>query len=287
MLSKEAKKAKNDIIRSLEVDTTPLTITRKEWNDFALTASLPDDIVIEKNNIQDMNCEYIKMKDNADKGLVIMFHGGGYVTGSCITHRLLAARLVLRTGYTVLLFDYGLAPEHPFPYAINQAIELYKTLSHNNIVFMGDSAGGGLAVATMMKIREEGLKQPAKAILLSPWADLTLTGKSMKSRYEQEPMLTLGDLAITAYRYLHNENPTNPLVSPIFGDLTGLPKCLIHVGDHEVLLDDSTRLYDKMVADHVDVTMKIWPELWHCFQAWDIPEANKSIDEIAEFILNK
>lgn len=284
MLSEKAIVAKSEIVRDVEVNTSSLDEGRLEWNTFAAAQPLPSEIEVESLVIESVNCEYISRKNQHYDGTIMWFHGGGYVTGSCITHRQMAAKLALRVNYKVLLFDYGLAPEAPYPQALNQALAIYKTLKAEEIIFVGDSAGGGLALATSLKLKSVKEALPKKLVLLSPWTDLSLSGPSMIGNYHKEPMLTLGDLATCAHRYLVDTDPKDVYVSPLFGQLEGLPETLIHVGTDEILLDDSLRLYDKMNQAGLVVHLKEWTDLWHCFHGWDIPEADKAFDEIARFI---
>ena len=194
----------------------------------------------------------------------------------------------------ILVPDYRLAPEHPFPAALEDALASYRWLlsqgiSPSHIAIGGDSAGGGLAIATAIRLRDSDDPLPASLFLISPWTDLTFSGESHKTRKEVDPIfgnMVQNDESGFAPSYLGREPPTNPLISPLLADLNGLPPTIIHVGDNEILLNDSTRLMEKMKATNVVVQIHIWQGLWHVFQAFVpfLPESRQSIKEIGEFI---
>jgi acetyl esterase/lipase len=227
----------------------------------------------------------------ADAGRVILYlHGGGYVLCSPDTHRGLAARLARASAARLLLLDYRLAPEHPFPAALDDALSAYRWLlkegfSASRIAIGGDSAGGGLTLATSACLRDSGEPLPAALFCISPWTDLTFSGESIRTRADTDPLLSPhgGHLVKD---YAGENNPANPLISPLFADLRGFPPTFIHVGNDEILLSDSTRLKDRMQAAGVDVSLVIWAGMWHVFPVFApfIPEAQKAIDQIAAHI---
>ena len=223
-----------------------------------------------------------------DRG-VLYFHGGGYVLGSLDTHAELMARIAASCRAPVLGVDYRLAPEAPFPAAVDDAVASYERLieqgiSPDAIVVAGDSAGGGLAMALLLALKNAGKPLPAGAMLLSPWTDLTATGDSLKTRAELDPMISPDLLQPMADTYVADGDAADPLASPLFGDLSGLPPLLIQVGDHEVLLDDSTRLAERARAANVDVSLDIVDGAFHVFQNQpDLPESVTALQAMGEF----
>lgn len=187
--------------------------------------------------------------------------------------------------------EYRLAPEHPFPAAVDDAVAAYEALLHqgispSSIVVAGDSAGGGLGAALLLSLRDARRPIPALAVLISPWTDLTLTGESYRTREHLDPIERIVPLRRMVNCYLRNSDPEMPLASPIFGDLHGLPPLLIQVGDHEVLYDDAIRLARKARVAHVDVEVQMWPEMWHGWHLASpaLPEANEAIAQIGAWI---
>lgn len=225
----------------------------------------------------------------AAAGVLVYFHGGAYALGSANTLRELAARLAQATQRRVLSVDYRLAPEHPYPAALDDARAVYKWLcaevSPSQIIFAGDSAGGGLAIATLVALRDAGQPLPAGAVCISPWTDLALTGKSIQSKVRDDPILDPDSLAMYARYYAGDHELTHPLISPLYADLQGLPPLLIQVGTDEILLDDAVRFADNARVADVDVTLEIWDEMFHVFQMFPfLPETKKALASIAEFV---
>jgi epsilon-lactone hydrolase len=228
--------------------------------------------------------------NGAGKTALLYFHGGGYFACSAETHRAITVTYALR-GFRVLAPDYRLGPEHQFPAAVEDAVAAYRGLmsegyTPERIVVSGDSAGGGLTVALMLALRKADLPLPAGAALFSPWTDLAATGESIRTNAKRCAMFHGADIAPSALYYLGKTDPRNPLASPLYADLNGLPPLLIHVGADEVLRDDSTRLADRARAAGVRVNLKIWPVVPHAWQlASDkIPEARESLRESAAFL---
>ena len=227
----------------------------------------------------------------ADETKVVLYvHGGGYVMGSAGSHRDVTGRLSKAAGARVLSLNYRLAPEHPFPAPVDDAVAAYRWLlaqgiSPGNIAVAGDSAGGGLAIATLLALRDAGEPLPAAGVGISPWVDMEGTGESMTTRAAVDPVVQKEGLLGMAQLYLGDADPKNPLAAPLHADLAGLPPLLLQVGDAETLLDDSTRLAEKARAAGVDVTLKVWdemPHVWHLF-APILPEGRQAIDEIGSF----
>ncbi len=220
---------------------------------------------------------------------VLYLHGGGYRVGSTVSYRHLTWRLADAARARLLITNYRLAPEHPFPAALDDARAAYRwllTRGARDIVVMGDSAGGGLSLALLMKLRDEGLPLPAAAVALSPWTDLALTGASLARNAAADPMLNAGDLPQAAADYLAGTDPRHPYVSPLYGDPAGLPPVLIQVGGDEILLDDAVRMADKLRAANPRSELQVWPLMPHVFQAYApvMPEARRAIAEIGGFV---
>ena len=224
-------------------------------------------------------------------GAVLFFHGGGYALGSAAAGVNLAADIARRSGATVSTVDYRLAPEHPFPAAVDDALAAYRGLLDRGIpaeaiAVSGESAGGGLALALLIAIKEAGLPQPAAAAVLSPWADLTQSGRSYQTKAALDPALTREALATRADDYLADADPRSRLASPLFADLRGLPPLLIQAGTHEILLDDAVRLAAKAADDDVAVTLQTFPGAPHVFQGFSavLAEGARALDEVGTFI---
>jgi acetyl esterase/lipase len=222
---------------------------------------------------------------------LLFLHGGGFSSGSCVTHRELAARLSLASGARALVLDYRLAPEHPFPAAVEDAATGYEWLlaqgiKAGQIAVGGDSAGGALALAALLLLRERGIALPAATVLFSPWLDLAVSGPTITSRAALDPLTSGEDLRAAAALYLAGADPATPLASPLFGDLRGLPPTLVQAGDHEVLLSDATRLAERAEAAGVALTLDVWDEMWHVWHAWAgiLPEGQQAIDRAGQFI---
>jgi len=250
-------------------------------------------ITVEKINMEGIQAEWLIPFSSSTRSekVILYLHGGGYVTGSIEDHRMMCGLLANATGTKVLIPEYRLAPEHPFPAALDDALKVYQWLlgqgySSTNMIIAGDSAGGGLGVATVLALKEKSGSLPAAVVCLSPWADLALTGQSHTTKAKAEAILNKDVLHEWALCYTDESNLTNPLVSPIHGDFHGFPPLLIQVGSEEILLDDSILLAEKAKSAGVDVTLKIWDGMWHVWQALGdlIPENRKTFEEIGQFV---
>ncbi|MDE0497305.1 MAG: alpha/beta hydrolase [Acidimicrobiaceae bacterium] len=258
----------------------------------AIAQPLPDGVVGEMLDANGVSCEMQTPDGASSDAIALYMHGGGYVAGSISSHRNLTGHLAKRLGCPVLSIDYRLAPEHPHPAPVEDSVAVYRWLldrgsSADKIAIAGDSAGGGLAVSTLMKLRDLGLPLPAAAVSISPWVDMAGTGESMVTRADRDPMVTPDDLRRIAGLFLGADgDPADPYASPLEGDLSGLPPLLIHCGDDEVLLSDSERLAHKARASGVDVTLEVWPEMihvWH-FMAGFVAEADAGVARVAEYL---
>jgi monoterpene epsilon-lactone hydrolase len=234
---------------------------------------------------------WVRMPNSREDAVLIWLHGGGYTIGSPHTYRRLAADLSSGANISVLLPDYRLAPEHPFPAAVDDAVTIYRWVLQNGtsphqIVIGGDSAGGGLTVATLLALRDQQLPLPAGAVLQSPWADLTLSSSSWDSRRPLDPLVGEHNAPAMADAYLNRVDAKTPLASPVFADLRSLPPLLILVGDHEVLLDDSKALAAKAHDAGVDVALEVFDELHHVWPVFaaDTTEGQRAVALMEQFI---
>jgi epsilon-lactone hydrolase len=223
--------------------------------------------------------------------VVLYFHGGVYVMGSASLAADLASQVGRRIRAKVISVDYRLAPEHPYPAAVDDALAAYQALLRSGIVpsdvaFAGESAGGGLAVATLVNAREHGLPMPAAAFVMSPYADLTLAGATMETKREADPLLSRENLQARVIDYTSGRDAALGLISPIFADLSGLPPLVIQAGTHEVLLDDAVRLARQAATADVKVTLDITPRVPHVFQAYYpiLDEAAAALDRAGELL---
>jgi len=223
--------------------------------------------------------------------VVLYFHGGVYVMGDAVLSADLASQVGRRTGAKAISVDYRLAPEHPFPAAVDDALAAYEALLQNgttpsDIVFAGESAGGGLVVATLVNARDHGLPLPAAAYVMSPYADLTLAGATMETRRKADPLLSLEALRARIVDYTAGQDAALGLISPLFADLTGLPPLIIQAGTHEVLLDDALRLASAAATADVEVALDITPGVPHVFQAYHpiLDEAAAALDRAGELL---
>ncbi len=250
---------------------------------------LPEKVTVNEVQVGDMSADWVAMPNSANGRVVLYLHGGGYVMGSRRTHRELASRIALEAAARVLVLEYRLAPEHPFPAAVDDATAAYRWLrkqgiAASSIAIAGDSAGGGLTLATLLALRDAGDTLPACAVCLSPWTDLEGTGASAQPGGADDPMITIAGLRDTAKTYAGNEL-RNPLAAPLYGNFKGLPPLLIQVGTREVLLDDSTRVADKARAAGVPVRLEIEEGAHHVWQATPhLPEAKDAVKRIGVFV---
>jgi monoterpene epsilon-lactone hydrolase len=236
--------------------------------------------------------EWISPANAPPDKAVLYFHGGGFRMGSVASHRELIAQIADASGARVLAINYRLAPEHRFPAALDDALAAYGWMRDHgvmpgNIAFVGDSAGGNLVLATMLCLRERDLPLPVAGVLMSPWTDLAATGESYVNRVEADPIHQRPMILALAKNYLgEQEDPRDPLVSPLYADLRGLPPLLIQVGNRETVLDDSTMFADKARDAGVDVELQVWDGMIHVFQMFgaQLPEAQQAIAAIAKFL---
>jgi len=280
-------------MQKLDVANVPVETAREHLEFIAKTLlRAVRHVLIEPGQLGGVEVDWIYPKDARKDKVLLYLHGGAYVLGSRRTHRQLVSHMAREAGITAVMPEYRLAPENPFPAGIDDAVAVYRALldlgfKPEDIIISGDSAGGGLSVATLLTLRHAGEPLPAAAILLSPFLDLTGSGESTVTRAEQDPWFHNDDLPVVAKYYCPDETQwTHPLVSPVFANVSGLPPMLIQVGDDEILLSDSTRFARNLEEAGVDVELEVFPEMWHVFQMFvgKMPESGAAIRKIAAYI---
>lgn len=240
-----------------------------------------------------MNAAWVRPDRGHDRRRAILYcHGGGYTSGNLGYSRPLAAKLASVTGWAVLSFEYRLAPEHPFPAAADDAMKawdylMYQGYGARDIVVAGDSAGGNMALVLCHRLKEAGRRLPARLVLMSPWTDMTASGRSYTELAELDPTITMDYIKAVRCVYARGHDLSSPLLSPLFGDFSGFPPALIQVGGNEILLSDSVRLRDRMVADQVPCRLEKWNNMWHVFQMFPIKRANEAMESIGRFLLEQ
>lgn len=252
---------------------------------------LPPCTKLSSDTLRGVPAEWVEQTRKPSRRVLVYLHGGAYAVGAPRVYRELCARLALRLPARVLSVDYRLAPEHPFPAAIEDSVAVYRALLERgiaaaDIVLAGDSAGGGLSLACALRLRELNLPQPAALLLFSPWTDLSLSGDSICQCAGTELMLDAEGLREAAQDYLAGQDARTPLASPLFADLRGLPPTLIQVSDAELLYDDSRRLAQALQAAGVQTQLQVWPGLWHVWQVFVglMPEADAALREACAFV---
>jgi monoterpene epsilon-lactone hydrolase len=251
----------------------------------------PDDVRFEPLQADGVSVEWMIPPGAAPARTVLYLHGGGYLIGSPIDYREMVPRIARAAQARALAVDYRLAPEHPHPAAVEDAVTAYRWLLANGgrpeqTVFAGDSAGGGLTVATLVALRDRGVPLPAAGVCICPWVDLEAGGASVEGNAASDPLVQKELLLNMAQGYLQGQDPRTPLAAPLYADLRGLPPLLIQVGSIETLLDDAVRLRERAQAAGVDVTFEAWegtPHVWHWFGSF-LPEARQAIERIGEFV---
>ncbi len=255
------------------------------------TAVLPDDIMIIEETLGGVKCEMIATPISIDDRILIHIHGGGGRLGRPEDYRGFASNLVQATKARVLLPDFRLVPENKFPCGAEDCVAVYEALlesgiSSDRIMMSGDSGGGAILLTSLLMLKDKELPMPKAVITMSPMTDSTCSGDSYKTQKENDPWLTPEVMYVTWKQYAPDLDPKLPLVSPIYGDLSGLPPMLIHVGEHEVLLDDAVMLEKKALSDGVDASLHVFEEMWHVFHFFGtaFPEGETAFREIGEFV---
>jgi monoterpene epsilon-lactone hydrolase len=273
---------------------TSIEEARANFEGFASWVPLQPDTKVEAVMAGNVPGEWVSAPGAASDHVILCLHGGGYTMGSSKATHVIAAFLSAASGCRVLVIDYRLAPEHPFPAALDDAKAAYRWLleqgiPHSRIVLVGFSAGGGLALSTLISLRDAHVPLPAGAVLVSPWADLAGTGDSVTTCAEADPWLTDEMNRFHAALYANGKDLRHPLISPLYADMHGLPPLLIHVGSDEIMLDDSKRVAEKAGAAGIQVTLDVWEGLWHVFHVFAsrLPEGKQAIEQIGQFIRKK
>jgi len=280
-------------LRSLQRDGNPtIAEMRAGWDRFAAQFPAADDLRFEAVDADGVSAEWTDAPGADPRRVIFYLHGGGYNIGSIESYRHFVGRMSRASKARVLSVGYRLAPEHPFPAAVDDAVTAYRWLlgqgiPASRIVISGDSAGGGLALAAMIRLRDEGDRLPAAAVCMSPSTDLAKEGESMRTRAHLDPIVRIDTSSAHALRYVGEGGDfKHPLASPLYADLRGLPPLLILVGTNETLLDDSTRVADKARAAGVEVEIEIWEDMVHIwpFFAAVLPEGQRAIERMGNYI---
>lgn len=253
-------------------------------------AKIPEGITVKEQSIEGIKSEWLIPAGANSEKLIMYVHGGGYVSGSCSDHRGFVSKFARFTSVTNIVFEYRLAPEHPFPAALDDSVKVYKWLlaegyKPENIIIAGESAGGGLCLATLLALKESKIPMPAAAVAISPWTDLTCTSDSYKTKNRFSPA-PLKSWFVFSQHYCGKMPATNPFISPLFGDLKGLPPLFINSGVNDELFDEGEKFATKAKEVGVDVTFRTGIEMVHCYPllAPMFPEATEAMNEIVTFV---
>lgn len=288
-----AKGVMRSTIRPLWASSLPMSVQRQTTEALLRYGVLPKDVRIEERVAlsAQSSCERITPTQPVSSRVVFFVHGGGYVVCSPRTHRPLTTRMAQLLNAVTYVPYYRLAPENPFPAGLEDVIAAYQAVlaqgvAADNIVLMGDSAGGGMAMALALSLRDRGLPMPNKMVLISPWTDLTLSGQSLRDKAAVDPMLTWKWIIAKTPLYVGQHDAKNPLLSPLWADLRGLPPTLVQVGSEEILLSDSERLYERANQAGWDCHLQVWQDMWHDFQMLSpmLPEATSALAVIQRFV---
>jgi monoterpene epsilon-lactone hydrolase len=293
-MSLEQRNTVDQILRNAPFDLGGEVAIQRPLLEELLTAHpLAADVLTTDGALGGIPVIFVEIDGGETNGTILHFHGGGFALGSARSSLGFVSDLARRAGMNAITVEYRLAPEHPYPAATDDAIAAYRALveltgTADRIVISGESAGGNLAIELLIAAKAEGLEMPAAAVVFSPMTDLTVAGNSFKGKADLDPNITATAIRTRADDYLAGLDPADPLVSPIFADLTGLPPLLIQAGSHEVLLDDATRLAVKAAADNVAVTLDVTPGVSHVFQAFAalLDEGDAALDRAAQFLHN-
>jgi len=281
------------IRRILEANPRPAGLGERRQRLDALGEQypLPTDVRVETADADGVAAEWTAAPGAESERVILYLHGGGYTAGSLKSHRHMVAQAGREAKARTMALEYRLAPEHPFPAAVEDTVAGYRFLlsrgfSPNRIAVAGDSAGGGLTVALLVSLRDAGLPLPACAWCISPWVDLEGTGASMTAKATVDPMVQQGYLIELAEAYLDGVNPRTPLAAPLYADLKGLPPMLIQVGSAETLLDDAVRLAGAAGSADVRVRLEVWPDMIHVWQLFyqQVAAGRRALAEAGAFI---
>lgn len=272
------------------VENTDLERHRQSQNHIGSLLGNAKEIGFREIRIEDMYAEWVNVnRAHMKKYVILHCHGGGYSTGSSLYARTLTTKLAASTSMDVLCFDYRLAPEHPYPAAVEDAMKAWNYLmllgyGARDVIVTGDSAGGNLALSLLLRLKREERLLPRGLALMSPWTDLTSSGKSFETKAELDPVLNRDYIDRMVAAYAAGQDLKNPLISPLFGDFTGFPPTYVQAGANEILLSDAKRLYQKFLKAGVSVKLDIFKGMWHVFQMAPFKTAAEAMDKNAEFI---
>lgn len=293
---KETKRNQNlmQVIRKVHgmVENTDIEKHRQSQNHIGAVLTNSKELTYREIDIDGMYGEWVSVNRPHMKKYVILYcHGGGYSTGSSVYARTLTSKLATSTSMDVLCFDYRLAPEHPYPAALEDAVKAWNYLmllgyGARDVIVAGDSAGGNLALSLVLKLKEQNRLLPRGLVLFSPWTDLTMSGKSHKKKAQEDPILTEDYLQRCIDGYAPEMDLKNPLISPVFGDFTGFPTTYIQAGTNEILFSDSLKLQRQLQKYHVPVKLETFPGMWHVFQMSPLKTAYRAMEHAAEFIFD-
>ena len=291
-MTQQQRQALDELLRHGPLDVGgDIAEQRAIFHEMIASVPLPDDVSAKQDELGGVPVVIVETPNADPSAAILYFHGGAYALGSAPDSVGLAADIARRVGVRAISVDYRLAPEYPFPTAVDDAVAAYQALldqgvAASRITFVGESAGGGLVAATLVALKDAALPQPASAAVFSPWADLSVSGASTVGKAGLDPALTPEALRTRARDYLGDRDPATPLASPIFADLTALPPLLIQVGSHEILLDDAVRLAARAAEHDVPVQLQVWPEVPHVFQAFAaiLDDADHALNAAAAFI---
>jgi acetyl esterase/lipase len=278
------------LARAAVTHATPVEELRQRYDSLAAEFEpLPSDVVVERAQLGQVKGQWVRIADADPQRLLLYFHGGGYISGSPQTYLGPVAKLCRVGGAAALSLDYRLGPEFPFPACLRDAVDAYRFLiakayPPESVILAGDGAGGGLAVATMMAIRNGGLPMPAALVAMSPWADLTLSGWSIMQNAENDNVMSWDLLFASARHYLKGANPADPYASPVYGSMRDFPPIMIHAGSREILRDDASRLGELAAESNVRVSVEVYDAMGHLFQMGTSQDAKVSLHRFGQFI---
>lgn len=281
-------------LQRVNVATFDIRNIRRLWNFLGGVMITAFGVKIASDEINGLYAEWLTPADRMRGKVLLYLHGGGYVLGGCDMHRQMVSHIARAGRIQALIPEYRLAPEHKYPAAVDDCVGIYRALLERgiepgDIIVGGDSAGGGLTLATLLELRDAGDPLPAAAILLSPFLDVTGSGDSIITRARQDPWFGGRDTSIIADYYCEPRQRRDPRVSPVFADVSGLPPLYIQVGDDEVLLSDSQRIAEAVRAAGGEVDLEVWLEMWHVFQMFigKMPEARRAVGKIGDYIQSR
>jgi monoterpene epsilon-lactone hydrolase len=291
-MSKEQQSQLDAILRQGRLDTAgDVQTLRTAFNELMAQVPVAPDVKQNPVEVGGVPGVEVTIQGNQAESVILYFHGGVYVIGTAAASVPLVSELVRRTGSKAVTLEYRLGPEHPYPAAVEDARAAYEGLlaqgiAPAQIALAGESAGGGLAVATLLALREAGVPLPSCGYLMSPYVDLTLSGQTLAEKRDVDPVLTPAGLRVRVPDYVAGADARDPLISPVFGDLRELPPLLIQVGSHEILLSDAVRLAERAAICNVPVTLEVTPGVPHVFQGFAglLDEAGAALDRAADFM---